>query len=163
MKKPEDGFTLIDLLVSITIIGIVAMLVVPQLLMAFDRARQRRTMGDMKNLSTALSTYQLDNSGDYPSTGDGLAGLTPDYYAGIPDDGWGVAYSYIGVTGRGRVCGYLLTGLGSDGAVGPASPDPWVGDFFEPDVKLVSGVFHAAPGRPDDTSQIAANLSASCS
>ena len=79
MKSREDGFTLIDLLASITIIAIVAMLVVPQLIMAFERARQRRTMGDMRNLATALSTYHVDNSGTYPSTGDGLPGLQPDY------------------------------------------------------------------------------------
>ena len=163
MKKQEDGFTLIDLLVSMAIIGIVAMLVVPQLLMAFDRARQRRTMADMRNLSTALSTYQLDHSGDYPSTSVGLAGLSPEYYASIPNDGWGATYFYLGVSSGGRNCAYLLYGLGSDAALGPAAPDPWVGDFFEPDVKLVNGTFHAAPSRPDESAQIPTSLAAACS
>lgn len=163
MNKSADGFTLIDLLVSITIIGIVAMLVVPQLIMAFDRARQRRTMGDMRNLATALSTYQLDNSGSYPSTAAGLAGLSPDYYAGISSDGWSNAYFYLGVSIGGRNCSYLLYGLGVDAALGPAPPDPWIGDFFEPDLKLVNGTFHAAPGRPDESAQIPASLAAACS
>ena len=163
MKSREDGFTLIDLLVSITIISIVAMLVVPQLIMAFERARQRRTMGDMRNLATALSTYHVDNSGQYPSTGDGLAGLQPDYYAGIPNDGWGNPYFYLGVGFSGRTCGYLLYGLGTDATAGPASPDPWVGDVFEPDIMQVNGQFVAAPGRPNETSQIATILTAGCS
>jgi general secretion pathway protein G len=161
MKKQvqEDGFTLIDLLASI---AIVAMLVVPQLIMAFERARQRRTMGDMRNLATALSTYQVDNGGEYPSTGDGLAGLTPDYYAGIPTDGWRNAYFYAGVTGGNGTCGYLLYGLGTDAAVGPTSPDPWIGDEFEPDIMLINGTFFAGPGRPNETAQIPTALAAGC-
>ena len=163
MHKQEDGFMLIDLLATLTIIAIVVMLVVPQLVMAFERGRQRRTLGDMRNLSTALSTYHLDHSGEYPSSGAGLAGLTPDYYAGVPDDGWGNAYTYLGISISGSVCSYYLAGLGTDAAVGPASPDPWVGDFFEPDIILVNGTFHAAPGRPNDSSQISTSLLASCS
>jgi type II secretion system protein G len=164
MKKRDDGFTLLDLLASMTIISIVAMLVVPQLLMAFERARQRRTMGDMRNLATALSTYQVDNSGGYPTTGTGLPGLIPDYYAAIPSDGWSNAYFYLGVTGAGSVpCGYLLYGLGNDAALGPASPDPWLGDVFEPDIKVANGQFFAAPGRPDESAQISASLAAGCS
>jgi len=163
MKKREDGYTLIDLLVSMTIIAIVAMLVVPQLVTAFERARQRRTTGDMRNLSTALSTYQLDNGSSYPSTAAGLAALSPDYYSGIPSDGWGNAYFYVGVTGGGRACGYLLFGLGADALAGPAAPDPWIGDSFDPDVKLVNGTFHAAPGRPDESAQIPTSLAAGCS
>ena len=163
MRKQEDGFTLIDLLVSMAIIGILAMLVVPQLVTAFERSRQRRTLGDMRNLSTALSTYQLDHSGSYPTTAAGLAGLNPDYYANIPDDGWSNAYSYVGVSAGGRGCGYFLRGLGADAAFGPPAPDPWIGDFFDPDVKLVNGTFHAAPGRPDESAGIPAALAAGCS
>ena len=163
MQKREDGFTLIDLLASMTIISIVAMLVVPQLIMAFERARQRRTMGDMRNLSTGLATYQLDHSDSYPSTSDGLVALSPDYYAGIPNDGWGNAYSYIGVGVGGTTCGYLLMGLGADTAVGPSSPDPWVGDFFDPDITLVNGTFLTAPGRSNEWAQLAASLAGGCS
>jgi type II secretion system protein G len=163
MQKREDGFTLIDLLASMTIIAIVAMLVVPQLIMAFERARQRRTMGDMRNLSTALSTYQLDNSDEYPSTAMGLEGLSPDYYAGIPTDGWGNGYSYIGVNAGSGTCGYLLMGLGTDTAIGPPPPDPWVGDFFDPDITLVNGTFLTAPGRPNEWAQLVTSLAAGCS
>ncbi|NKB88039.1 MAG: hypothetical protein GKS06_07455 [Acidobacteria bacterium] len=163
MKSREDGFTLIDLLASITIIAIVSMLVVPQLIMAFERARQRRTMGDMRNLATALSTYHVDTGGEYPSTGAGLPGLVPDYYAGIPNDGWGRAYFYLGVASSGSPCGYLLYGLGTDAAAGPASPDPWIGDHFDPDIMLVNGQFVAAPGRPNETAQTATILAAGCS
>lgn len=164
MKQNEDGFSLIDLLASITIISIIVMLVVPQLIMAFDRGRQRRSVADLRNLSTALSTYHLDHSGAYPTSGAGLAALQPDYYAGIPVDGWNNGYYYIGVAGgsAGGACGYILLGLGLDGAIGPAAPDPWVGDEFDPDISLVNGTFHAAPGRPNESAEIPTTLASSC-
>lgn len=160
MSNSEQGFSIIDLLVSMAVLAIIAMIVIPQLVMVFDRGRQRRSMADMRNLASALSTYHLDNSGNYPDTGTGLAGLQPDYYSGIPLDGWGNGYLYIGINNG---CSYLLTGLGSDGVAGPAAPSPWPDDTFEPDILLVNGTFFAAPGVPTMVGQVPAAIAASCS
>ena len=160
MPASERGFSMIDLLATMSIISILAMLVVPQLLMAYDRGRQRRSVGDMRNLSTALSTYQLDNGGLFPTSAQGMDALQPDYYAGVPDDGWGTSYLYNGINNG---CAYLLMGMGSDALIGPDPPDPWLGDSFEPDVWLSNGTFLRAPGLPDETDQLPGIIAESCS
>ncbi|HJO05071.1 MAG TPA: type II secretion system protein GspG [Acidobacteriota bacterium] len=159
MAPTNRGFSMIDLLVSMSVIAILSMIVVPQLLMAYDRGRQRRSLGDMRNLSTALSTYQLDHGGLFPSSGAGLLALQPDYYAGVPDDGWGTSYLYVGINSG---CAYLLLGMGSDALIGPNPPDPWIGDSFEPDIWLSNGAFLQAPGLPDGSSELTNIIAESC-
>ena len=159
MATTERGFSLIDVLASMAVIAILAMLVVPQLLMAYERGRQRRSLGDMRNLSTALATYQLDNSELFPTSAEGLVALQPEYYAGVPDDGWGTSYLYVGInTG----CAYLMMGMGANALIGPNPPDPWVGDYFDPDIWLSNGTFLRAPGMPDETAQLPNIIADSC-
>jgi len=146
------------MLVTITIIGIVSMVVVPQLIMAWDRSRQRKSVGEMRNLSTALSTYQVDH-GQFP-VGGGLADLVPDYYGVLPTTGWQDPFYYLGV---GSGCAYILIGQGSDSAFGPAAPDPWVGDVPEPDIVLVTGSFLQAPGLSVRIDELAAVIASTCS
>ncbi len=155
-RSIEDGFSILDLLVSLTIIAIVSMIVVPQLIMAFDRGRQRRTMAEMRSLSTSLATYQLDNSGFPPE----LDSLLPEYYGAMPTTGWGTSFLYTGVDPEG--CGYILIGTGSDGLFGPAPPDPWFGDFPKPDIIQVNGSFLQAPGLQVRTDELDAVLTNAC-
>jgi len=153
----EDGFSILDLLASMSIIAILAMIVVPQLIMAWDRGRQRRTMAEMRNLSTALATYQIDHKG-FPMGFDGLDSLLPDYYGKVPTTGWQTPFFYVGVAPGG--CGYILIGTGADGLFGPAPPDPWFGDFPDPDIILVNGTFLQAPGldvRASELNQVLLN------
>jgi general secretion pathway protein G len=65
-NRLEKGFTLIELLVVIAIIGILAAIAIPNLLNALQRARQKRTMADIRTLATAIETYNADNS-TYPT------------------------------------------------------------------------------------------------
>jgi len=85
LKRNEDGFSLIELLIVVAIIGIIATIAVPQLLDAIDRARQRRTMADMRNIATANGTYRVDEGVYAPA----LSDLVPTYMQVIPaNDAW---------------------------------------------------------------------------
>ncbi len=136
-KRNEDGFSLIELLIVVAIIGIIATIAVPQLLDAIDRARQRRTMADMRNIATANGTYRVDQ-GAYASA---LSDLQPTYMQVVPtNDAWGNALQYSTSSGS-----YNLESYGSDGANGPAAPTPWINDPYDVDLELTNGQFTQAP------------------
>ena len=108
MKKRESGFTLIELLIVIAIIGILAAIVIPNLLNAVQRGKQKRSMSDMRTMATAVEAYAVDNN-VYPSgqcTGkftaitttlqsDSLSVLAPTYIANpVRRDGWSNFFLY---------------------------------------------------------------------
>ena len=131
------GFSLIELLVVLAVVMILAMLGVAQFITAYDRARQRGTLADMRTIAAANGTYAVDK-GDYATSFDEL---TP-YYLGVlpPIDRWGFAWTYEHSTSS-----YTLTSAGSDGASGPAAPAGWDGDPYECDLVLQNGAFMQAP------------------
>ena len=107
----EQGFTLIELLIVVAIIGILASMLIPNLLDAMDKAKQKRTMGDMRTVGTAMMAWMTDEAqamaagaatndvtmGDYPliSREDLKGELAPQYLATIPErDAWKVAFEY---------------------------------------------------------------------
>lgn len=131
------GFSLIELLIVMALIGIISAFVVPQLIQAFERSRQRRTLSDMRAIAGANGTYRVD-FGDYAND---LSDLEPDFMNPVPPgDGWGNTWSYAssGTT-------YSLTSGGRDGASGPAAPTPWYDEPFEADLVLQNGAFTQAP------------------
>ena len=90
-RNRERGFTLIELLIVVAIIGIIAAIAVPSLLNAVQRARQKRSMADMRSVGTALESYNVDNF-MYPDT---LVPLEPTYIADVPaEDGWRTLFVY---------------------------------------------------------------------
>lgn len=112
-KSDERGFTLIELLIVVAIIGIIAAISIPNLLNAFNQSKQKRTMADLRSISTAIESYAVDNS-TFPSatTMSSLSGvISPIYITTIPPkDGWGRAFA----VGSSPVT-YTVWSGGSDG------------------------------------------------
>ena len=110
MIKDARGFTLIELMVVIVILGILAAVIAPRIIGRTDEARVIEAKVQIKNLETALKLYKLD-SGLYPTTEQGLEALVEKPAAGviprnwrqggylekksIPADPWGNPYLYI--------------------------------------------------------------------
>ncbi|MGD8331947.1 MAG: type II secretion system protein GspG [Acidobacteriota bacterium] len=137
-KQTEQGFSLIELLIVVAIIGILASIAIPALMDAIDRSKQRRSMGDMHTIATANGTYNVDQQ-DYAPT---LADLVGGEYLQVlvTDDAWGNPFVY-----NSNGDDYDLSSLGSDGAGGPNPPVPWINEPFEPDIIVRNGQFTQAP------------------
>ena len=122
----EGGFTLIEILVVVVIIGILGAVIVPNLLSRPDQARITAAQTDLRQLANALDIYRLDNF-HYPSTEQGLDALVerpagfpepknwnPDGYVKMmPSDPWGSPYIY-----ERRSNDFTLFSLGADGVEG---------------------------------------------
>ncbi|NKB89126.1 MAG: HAMP domain-containing protein [Acidobacteria bacterium] len=135
----EAGFSLVELLVVLAVIMIIGMIGVSQFITAYDRSRQRSTLGDLRTLASANGTYSVDH-GDYADT---LPDLAPYHLGTLPPvDRWGFAWEYSQSDSR-----YTLSSRGSDGAAGPAPPAAWDGEPFECDLVVQNGTFTQAPGQ----------------
>ena len=113
------GFTLIEIMVVVFILGLLATLVVPAIMGQTDKARRVKAGSDVKAIEQALQLYKLD-MGRYPAGGDGIAALvqgnqiSPDgYLPKIPVDPWGNPYAY---NSDGQ--SFVVKSLGADGQDG---------------------------------------------
>ena len=131
------GFTLIEVMVVIVILGILASLIVPRVMSRPDEARLVAARHDISAITQALKLYKLDNR-RYPTTGQGLQALVssptvepiPDhwrpYLEKLPMDPWGKPYQYLqpGVKGEVDVFSY-----GADGQPGGEGFDADIGSW----------------------------------
>ena len=137
-KSRQAGFTLIELMVVIVILGLLAGIILPRFMGESDKAKQQTARTQMAVLETALKMYKLDN-GVYPTTEQGLKALVELPTAGnlpknwrkggylekgsVPKDPWKNEFIYVSPGSHGD---FDLTSLGRDGEPG--------GEEFDKDI-----------------------------
>ncbi|ERM54558.1 general secretion pathway protein G [Vibrio mimicus CAIM 1883] len=135
MKKmrKQTGFTLLEVMVVVVILGILASFVVPNLLGNKEKADQQKAVTDIVALENALDMYKLDNS-VYPTTDQGLDALVnkpnnPEprnyrdggYIKRLPKDPWGNDYQYLSPGDKGTIDVFTLGADGQEGGEGPSA------------------------------------------
>lgn len=138
-KNRQRGFTLIEILVVVVILGILVGLVVPRIMGRPDEARIVAAKNDIRAIVSALKLYRLD-SGTYPSTDQGLLALVqkPDtgniprnwkqsgYLERLPTDPWDLEYQYLNPGIHGEID---VFSLGADNAPGGEGTDADIGSW----------------------------------
>ena len=126
--KKQSGFTLIEIMVVVVIIGILASVVVPRIMDNPDKARTAKAKNDIRALESAMDLYRLDNF-TYPSTDEGLDALITSpasspanwkqggYIKKLNNDPWGNDYLYD--NDGGNIVVYTYGADGSEGGEGP--------------------------------------------
>jgi len=134
-KRSNGGFTLIELMVVIVILGVLAGLIIPRIMGRPEEARQMKAQIQIESMETALKLYKLDN-GAYPSTEQGLSALVELPTVGelprawrergylekgkVPKDPWDNEYIYLSPGAHGD---YDLISYGADGEAGGEGKD----------------------------------------
>jgi prepilin-type N-terminal cleavage/methylation domain-containing protein len=167
-RRGQKGFTLIELLIVVAIIGIIAAILIPNLLDALQKAKQKRTVGDIRNIGTAwfswfqdqvaaasagaTTTYDFDGIGTQLSATELLTTLfisnTMFYIQKIPDkDGWGSNYEFRGTSDLtdANVMGIASYGRGGTDEGGTYTMGPFIATQYEQDIVWADGFFVRYP------------------
>jgi type II secretion system protein G len=138
-RQAQAGFTLLELMVVLVIIGILMALVAPTIMGRPNEARVTAARADLQAIASALDLYKLDNF-DYPTTAQGLAALATKpadppapphwkeggYLRRLPVDPWGNPYQYLCPGAHGA---YDLYSLGAGGVPGQPDPQKMIGEW----------------------------------
>jgi general secretion pathway protein G len=129
--RAQAGFTLIEIMVVIVIIGIIAAMVVPKIMSRPDEARIVKVKQDIITIQSALNLYKLDNA-IYPTTDQGLQALvtkpsappvprnwkSEGYLEQMPVDPWGENYQYLNDDGKIRIFSFGPKGKDGNSEIG---------------------------------------------
>ena len=137
-RTSQRGFTLIEIMVVVIILGILAAIVAPNVIGRIDDAQAARVQQDLRGIENALKFYRLDNF-SYPTSEQGLDALvtkpadpniknwkTGGYLDRMPKDPWGNPYEYLSPGNNGEIDIYTL---GRDGRPGGEGVDADVGNW----------------------------------
>ena len=125
MKQKTLGFTLIEVMVVVVILGVLAAIIVPKVMDRPDTARLVKAKTDIRAIESALNLYKLDNF-NYPSTDEGLEALIPKYIERLANDPWGNPYLYLSPELHGDMDVYTL---GADGLQGGSERNADIGNW----------------------------------
>ncbi|TQV82513.1 type II secretion system protein GspG [Exilibacterium tricleocarpae] len=136
-RRPQTGFSLIEILVVLVIIGLLIGIVAPNVIDEVDEAQRDKVAADFRNIETALKLYRLDNF-TYPTSEQGLVALSEQptldpvprnwraYLDEEPTDPWGRPYLYLSPGENGEFDIYTL---GADGISGGEGPNKDIGNW----------------------------------
>ncbi len=168
-RRGQKGFTLIELLIVVAIIGIIAAILIPNLLDALQKAKQKRTVGDIRAVGGAWFSWLTDQVGaaaagtanTYDYTGGLTAGVSRDdllttlfqstsmfYIQEVPtNDGWGNAFDYrwSGNVLSSQVIGICSQGRDAGGCTGTYTMGPFNATKYEEDIVWADGFFIRYP------------------
>jgi general secretion pathway protein G len=136
-RRRSRGFTLLELMVVIVIIGVLAALIAPQVLSRVGQAKSTAAQADISSIMNSLKIYKLDN-GRYPSSDQGLQALVAkpttgsipgnwkSYLDKLPDDPWHKPYQYANPGTHGEID---VFSFGADGQPGGEGDDADIGSW----------------------------------
>ena len=153
------GFTILELLIVVAIIGVLATIAIANYQNASNRARQKRSMADMRSIAIAWESRATDegryNAAGYSLPSEVLIGsdvqglLIPTYIKRMPTkDGWGISYDFHGDVPIGSSTGatlYAIRSLGRDAAEEGTTYTPGPTTRFDCDIIFANGVFVTYP------------------
>lgn len=137
LAQRQKGFSLIEIMVVVVIMGVLAALIVPNLMDRPDQARASAARNDVGAVMQALKLYRLDN-GRYPTAEQGLRALVEkpvsgpaptnwrSYLERLPTDPWGKPYQYLNPGANGEID---VFSLGADGEPGGEGSDADIGSW----------------------------------
>lgn len=129
-RAAAKGFTLVEIMVVVVIIGLLAAMVFPSFMGRLDTATVTRVKQDIRSIEAALNLYRLENH-RYPSTEEGLEALTRgehgrEFLSRVPVDPWGNPYQYAYPGRHGQ---FDVFSLGADGREGGEGIDADIGNW----------------------------------